>query len=77
MSASRPPRRHNELGEVAACDCGGVNLSLGALTLHVAADEVALLDELVRAAVVLARPVERRKRRRAASSARPQGNTLH
>jgi hypothetical protein len=36
----------NELGEVQPCDCGGVNLSMGPLTLHFAPDEVPHLYDL-------------------------------
>ena len=40
----------NELGEVRPCDCGGVNLSMGPMTLHFAPEEVDTLYELVHAA---------------------------
>jgi hypothetical protein len=58
----------NALGEVRPCDCGGVNLSTGALTLHIAADETHALFELASAAVEIsgrsARPVPRNRRAR-------------
>ena len=41
----------NDLGEVATCDCGGVNLTMGAFTVHIARDEVRELFDLIRAAV--------------------------
>ncbi len=40
----------NDLGELQRCDCGGVNLTLGSVTLHFAAAEVGPLYELVAAA---------------------------
>ena len=44
----------NDLGEARPCDCGGINLSLGPVTLHVAEDEVDALFELACAAKDLA-----------------------
>ena len=41
----------NQLGEVRKCDCGGVNLVMGPMTLHFAADEFHELAELVSAAI--------------------------
>jgi hypothetical protein len=40
----------NALGQVEPCDCGGVNLVIGPITLHFALDEVLALGELVDAA---------------------------
>jgi hypothetical protein len=44
------PPTENQLGEVRACDCGGVNLSLGSVTLHFSREEVTELHDLVDAA---------------------------
>ncbi|MEZ4273257.1 MAG: hypothetical protein R3C68_18015 [Myxococcota bacterium] len=46
---------NNELGEVRACDCGGVNLTLGAVTIHFAAEELPALCELTECAMDLSR----------------------
>lgn len=40
----------NDLGEAQTCDCGGINLVIGAVTLHFAPAEVGSLHELVAAA---------------------------
>jgi hypothetical protein len=40
----------NVLGQVEPCDCGGVNLVIGPMTLHFALDEALALGELVDAA---------------------------
>lgn len=37
----------NDLGEARTCDCGGINLTIGPMTLHFAADEADALFELV------------------------------
>ncbi|MCK5687939.1 hypothetical protein KAI87_01655, partial [Myxococcota bacterium] len=37
----------NDLGEVLSCDCGGINLVMGPMTLHFAPDELSMLYELV------------------------------
>lgn len=49
----------NDLGEMALCDCGGVNLTVGALTLHLQPDELADLHALAAAALELANPERR------------------
>lgn len=41
----------NELGEVRSCGCGGVNLTVGAVTLHLAAAEFRDLHGLVSASL--------------------------
>jgi len=43
----------NELGEVQTCDCGGVNLVMGPMTLHFAPEEVPDLFDLVTVAMEL------------------------
>lgn len=57
---------HNDYGEVRKCNCGGLNLTVGAVTLHLAADEVARLSELVQAGLGLvdakAKPPRRARR---------------
>ncbi len=44
-------RVRNAFGEVRACGCGGANLTVGAVTLHLAAEEVVGLRGLLKAAV--------------------------
>jgi len=41
----------NELGEVRTCGCGGVNLYVGAVTIHFEAEEIDDLHELSGAAL--------------------------
>ena len=41
----------NELGEVYPCDCGGVNLTMGPMSLHLSGEEVVQLQMLVNAGV--------------------------
>lgn len=55
----------NELGEVQTCDCGGVNIIWGPVTLHLAADEVAAFHELCTAGLnmISEPPQESRPRR--------------
>ena len=53
MAADNDDWVGNDLGEVRACDCGGVNLVLGPMTLHLTSDEVTELHELTGAAVAL------------------------
>jgi hypothetical protein len=51
MPAHDPtPSCENQLGEVRACDCGGVNLTMGPTTIHFNRDEVSALCELADAA---------------------------
>ena len=47
MSAKSDASYANTLGQVELCDCGGVNLKLGPMTLHFAADEALALGELL------------------------------
>jgi len=49
MSKQEEIVAQNDLGEVRPCDCGGVNLTMGPVTLHFAADEVEELYELAAA----------------------------
>ncbi len=37
----------NDLGEMGLCDCGGLRLGMGPMSLHFAAEDVDLLVELV------------------------------
>lgn len=46
----------NDLGEVSLCECGGLNLTIGAVTIHLAADEVEPFTALVQAAANLSQP---------------------
>ena len=67
----------NDLGEIRACGCGGVNLALGPMTLHFTSDDVQSLFELVFAAKQMSDASRRdavRKRRGAKAKAH---NTLH
>lgn len=41
------PIVQNELGSVCACDCGGVRLSIGLMTLHLEDHDVDCLFELM------------------------------
>ena len=62
----------NDLGDIRTCDCGGVNLVLGPMTLHFDKDEVPMLIELVnktRSARGDKRPTKGRKSK--------QARTLH
>ena len=78
MTRSRELRFNNELGEVETCACGGFNLTLGAVTLHLEADEVPHVEELVLKGRALTEErtqrKSKRKRRAAADSA---GGTFH
>jgi hypothetical protein len=71
-------RLQNGLGEVRACDCGGVNLVLGPVTLHVEADEVdALLDLACAAKEITVAAARRRKSKRRKSGKAKVLGTLH
>ncbi len=59
------PLLQNDLGEVRHCDCGGVNLVMGPVTLHFAREEVPALAELTQAALALVQQHKRQRRRRA------------
>jgi hypothetical protein len=54
----------NSLGEVRACECGGVNVTIGAVTVHVTPDEAEALGDLAIAAVDIVRAAALPKRRR-------------
>lgn len=43
-------RARNAFGEVRVCGCGGANLTVGSVTLHLAADEVMGMRQLLKAA---------------------------
>lgn len=45
--AHAEPLAENDLGVVYGCDCGGINLSMGPMTLHLNADEAQSLWELM------------------------------
>ena len=54
----------NDLGEISSCGCGGVNLVMGAVSFHFAADEVQALCELAHAGLNMVATAEKRKRTR-------------
>lgn len=68
----------NDLGDAQPCDCGGVNVTMGPVTLHVAVDEVDAFFELACAAKDLAEEARRRsaKKRRKARG-KDKESTLH
>ena len=66
----------NDLGEVATCDCGGVNLTMGAFTVHIARDEVHELFDLIGAAVELVEGAGERPPKPRPGRAKPQ-SSLH
>jgi hypothetical protein len=71
-------RQQNGLGEVQACDCGGVNLVLGPVTLHVEADEVDALLDLACAAKEMTVAAQRRRKSKRRKSGKPKVvGTLH
>ncbi len=47
MSDKSVPSFENDLGVVDPCDCGGFMLTMGAVSVHFAEDDVPLLEELV------------------------------
>ncbi len=61
MDDARTRSFANDLGEIVACDCGGANLTLGPMTLHLDAEDLPLLAELLQAAqgFAAARPAPR------------------
>lgn len=67
----------NDLGEVAICDCGGINLTIGPITLHLAADEVDEFRELVDAANELLAARHRREVTQAKDGKRKTQGTVH
>ena len=62
-----PSELENELGEVRACECGGVQLCMGPMTLHFAADDADKLLELAGAAKALVDDHRRRREARGSS----------
>jgi hypothetical protein len=78
-----PNEIENELGEVGACDCGGVHLSIGPMSLHVERDEVDALFELVCVAKELADEHRRQEAQRRGTKKKGRGGkskilgTLH
>ncbi|RYF03476.1 MAG: hypothetical protein EOO40_12180 [Deltaproteobacteria bacterium] len=59
IAADAGVEARNALGEVRACDCGGVHLAMGPLTVHFADAEVGLLLQLCTAAQQMVRPAPR------------------
>lgn len=45
--ASANPAFSNELGDIKLCGCGGVNLVVGAMTIHLTHEDVVDLQELL------------------------------
>lgn len=64
-----PGELANELGEVRGCECGGVQLCMGPMTLHFAAKDVDKLLELAGAAREL---VAEQRRRQDSRSSKPR-----
>lgn len=68
----------NDLGDVRPCDCGGINVSLGPVTLHVAADEVDAFFELACVAKDLADDARRRSAKKRRGRGKDKAHTtLH
>jgi len=67
----------NDLGEVAVCDCGGINLTIGPVTLHLAADEVEEFRELVDAGNELLAARHRREVKKSGEGKRKTQGTVH
>lgn len=62
MSDNHPFR--NELGEVTLCKCGGLKITVGRVTLHIAPDEVEAFYQLGRAGFRMVRRQENGAQRR-------------
>lgn len=67
----------NELGEVRACPCGGVNLAMGPMTLHLSNEEVSGLTELMLAAQAILASSEEKVTPKRRKKNKSVGSSVH
>lgn len=61
MSSNQNDHAENELGEIRPCDCNGVYLTMGPMTLHLSKEELAWLSQLATAGLNFESPPTTRK----------------